>query len=363
MTDPENCVRVTRLAKKRAAEAMTAEHMQQRKKRVALAEINDFPTMKSDEIQSIEPKPQHPKANPAKRVKLELEKYSINTAEEDGVDLKSDHPQRCSAYSSDIYVYLRRMEAQERRRPLHDYLDKVQKDVSANMRGVLVDWLVEVAQEYSLCPETLYLTVNYLDRFLSVCPISRQKLQLLGISAMLIASKYEEISPPHVDDFCYITDNTFNQKEVLKMEQEVLKSLKFELGNPTILSFLKKFIEVAQVDFRIQKAQFEFLGYYLAELSLLDYHCVKFLPSVVAASVIFLSRFTLRPNVHPWKEELYQCTGYKPADLKQCVCIIHDLQLKLRGKSLLALREKYKQAKFKYVSKLMSQPEIPDSYF
>lgn len=75
-----------------------------------------------------------------------------------------------------------------KRRPLPDYLEKVQKDVTANMRGVLVDWLVEVAEEYKLCSETLFLSISYIDRFLSSNAVTRQRLQLLGVSSMLIAS-------------------------------------------------------------------------------------------------------------------------------------------------------------------------------
>lgn len=75
-----------------------------------------------------------------------------------------------------------------KRRPFPDYLEKVQKDVSANMRGILIDWLVDVAEEYKLLPDTLYLTVSYIDRFLSVNVLNRQRLQLLGVSSMLIAS-------------------------------------------------------------------------------------------------------------------------------------------------------------------------------
>lgn len=69
-----------------------------------------------------------------------------------------------------------------------DYIEKVQKDVTANMRGVLVDWLVEVAEEYNLLPETLFLSVSYMDRFLSINPVTRRRLQLLGVSSMLVAS-------------------------------------------------------------------------------------------------------------------------------------------------------------------------------
>lgn len=75
-----------------------------------------------------------------------------------------------------------------KRRPLPDYIEKVQKDVSANMRGILVDWLVEVAEEYKLVSDTLYLTISYIDRFLSSNLLNRQRLQLLGVSSMLIAS-------------------------------------------------------------------------------------------------------------------------------------------------------------------------------
>lgn len=74
------------------------------------------------------------------------------------------------------------------RRPLPDYIERVQTDINSNMRGILVDWLVEVAEEYKLVSDTLYLSVSYIDRFLSLNSLHRQKLQLLGVSAMLIAS-------------------------------------------------------------------------------------------------------------------------------------------------------------------------------
>ena len=74
-----------------------------------------------------------------------------------------------------------------KRIPLANYIDKVQKDVTVNMRGVLIDWLVEVSEEYNLLPESLYLTISYIDRYLSLNVLNRQRLQLLGVSSMLIA--------------------------------------------------------------------------------------------------------------------------------------------------------------------------------
>ena len=91
---------------------------------------------------------------------------------------------------------------------------KKQVDINHSMRSILVDWLVEVAEEYKLLPQTLYLTVNYIDRFLSVMSVRREKLQLVGTACMLIASKFEEIYPPEVSEFVYITDDTYPAKQV-----------------------------------------------------------------------------------------------------------------------------------------------------
>ncbi|KHN21404.1 Cyclin-A3-4 [Glycine soja] len=255
------------------------------------------------------------------------------------------------------------MEVDPSKRPLPDYVQKVQRDVNANMRGVLVDWLVEVAEEYKLVSDTLYFCVAYIDRFLSLNALSRQKLQLLGVASMLIASKYEEIKPPDVEDFCYITDNTYSKEEVVNMEADILKALKFELGGPTVKTFLRRFSRVAQEGVDTSDLQFEFLSCYLAELSLLDYNCIKFLPSLVAASVVFLARFMFSTKTHPWNLALHQLTRYKPADLKECVLNLHDLYLSRRGASLQAVREKYKQHKFKCVATTASPPKIPLSFF
>lgn len=87
-----------------------------------------------------------------------------------------------------FFVFWGFLQVDPSKRPLPDYVQKVQRDVNANMRGVLVDWLVEVAEEYTLVSDTLYFSVSYIDRFLSLNALSRQKLQLLGVSSMLIAS-------------------------------------------------------------------------------------------------------------------------------------------------------------------------------
>ncbi|KAJ4851282.1 putative cyclin-A3-1 [Turnera subulata] len=358
MAEQENRAPMTRAAKKRAAEAAAAAEQSPKKKRVVLGELTNLANVSSQ----VETQKKKPKGKPrAKRAIVAPNKEEVS--KEVSVDEKSDDPQMCGPYASEINQYLRDMEVEPKRRPLADYIEKVQKDVTPNMRGILVDWLVEVAEEYKLVADSLYLTVSYIDRFLSMNVLNRQKLQLLGVSSMLIASKYEEITPPNVEDFCYITDNTYTKEEVVKMEADILKSLKFELGSPTTKTFLRRFTSVAQENFKKSNLQLEFLGYYLAELSLLDYNCIKFLPSMVAASVVFLARFMLDSKAHPWNSALQLYTGYKPLDLKECVLILHDLYLSRRGGGLQAIREKYKQHKFKYVASTQSPPEVPAVFF
>ncbi|CAK8568335.1 unnamed protein product [Lathyrus sativus] len=276
---------------------------------------------------------------------------------------KPEIQQIIEPYASDISNYLRNMEMQKKRRPMVGYIENVQRFITTNMRGILVDWLVEVAEEYKLLPQTLHLAISYIDRFLSIHVVNRSKLQLLGVSCMLVASKYEEITPPKAVDFCHITDNTYELKEVIKMEAEILKSLNFEMGNPHVNTFLNEFVGFATENQKTSKLQMEFLCNYLAELSLLDYDCIRFLPSIVAASVIFLARFIIRPSVHPWTSSLSESLGYKSAELEECVLILHDLYLSRKAVSLKAVREKYKQHRFKYVANLPSPPEVPKQYF
>ncbi|XP_020222823.1 putative cyclin-A3-1 [Cajanus cajan] len=324
---------------KRKAKASSSVVLYPKRHRVVLGEFLDFPNLHE---------------NPCKE-KLQSQKNPSPTNKalfSSGID---------ESYVSHIDEYLYEME--RKRRPMMNYIEKVQKTVTSSMRAILVDWLVEVAEEYKLLSDTLHLSVSYIDRFLSVNPMTKSRLQLLGVSSMLIASKYEEIDPPSVDQFCSITDNTYDKEEVIKMEASILNSLNFEMGNPTVNTFLRRFVDVASEDQKIPNLQIEFLSNYLTELSLLDYDCIRFLPSIVAASVIFLARFIISPKVHPWTSSLCECSGYKSDELKECVLILHDLYLSRKAPDFKAVRDKYKQHKFKYVANLPSPPFIPSCYF
>ncbi|KAK8913641.1 Cyclin-A1-3 [Platanthera zijinensis] len=277
------------------------------------------------------------------------------------VDDNDEDPQLCASLACDVYKHLRL--AETRKCPSTDFMDKVQKDINASMRAILVDWLVEVAEEYRLAPDTLYLTVNYIDRYLSGNEINRQHLQLLGVACMFIAAKYEEICAPQVEEFCYITDNTYFKDEVLQMEAAVLKYLKFEMTTPTAKCFLRRFVRVAQCSDEAPSLQLEFLVNYLAELSLPEYSMLCYSPSMIAAASVFLAKFILQPTKKPWTATLVHYTQYQPSQLGDCVKSLHHLCCSSSSNSLPAIREKYSQHKYKFVATKFCPPAIPAEFF
>jgi cyclin B len=115
-----------------------------------------------------------------------------------------------------------------------------QSDINEKMRAILIDWLIEVHLKFKLYPETLYLTVNLIDRYLEKEEVMRQHLQLVGVTAMLIASKYEEIYAPEVRDFVYITDKAYTKEEILKMEYKILTTLNFNTTTSSSYRFLER---------------------------------------------------------------------------------------------------------------------------
>ena len=138
-------------------------------------------------------------------------------------------------------------ETEEKDLPSPNYMNR-QNDVNEKMRGILVDWIIEVHLKFKLLPETLFLTVSLIDRYLEKTQIMRTKLQLVAVSAMLIASKYEEIYAPEVRDFVFITDNAYTREEILSMEMSILTTLQFNITSPSAFRFLERFRQVAKLD-------------------------------------------------------------------------------------------------------------------
>ena len=104
---------------------------------------------------------------------------------------------------------------------------KRQTHVNEQCRAILIDWLINIHGKFKLLPETLFITINLIDRYLSVVRIEKDVTQLVGVAALLIATKYEEIYPPTVKDFIYVTKNAYKRSEILDMERNILFTLEF----------------------------------------------------------------------------------------------------------------------------------------
>ncbi|KAM4038972.1 G2/mitotic-specific cyclin-B2-like [Anomaloglossus baeobatrachus] len=263
------------------------------------------------------------------------------------------NPQWCSEYVMDIYNYLKQLELKQ---PIKErYLEG--KEVNERMRAVLVDWLVQVHSRFQLLQETLYMGIAIMDRYLQVQPISRGKLQLVGVTALLLASKYEEMYSPEVSDFVYITDNAYTTSQVREMEVLMLRELNFDLGRPLPLHFLRRASKSCSAD-----AERHTLSKYLMELSLIDYEMVHFRPSEIASAALCLAQKVLDQG--SWGATQHHYTGYHEEDLSHVMKHMAKNVTKVNKNMTkhVAVRNKYASSKLMKISTIpqLMSPVITD---
>ena len=174
--------------------------------------------------------------------------------------------------------------------------------------------------KFKLLPETLYVTLNIIDRYLAQIQVHRQKLQLVGVASMLIASKYEEIYPPEVRDFVYITDKAYNKEEIIAMEAEILRTLEYNITTPSQYRFLELYSKLAN----LSEADFT-LTHYIIELSTVEYKMLRYNPSLITASAIYLTN-KIKKRETTWTPAC--AVKYTEQDLKRCA---KDLCVLLQG--------------------------------
>eukprot|EP01083_Nonionella_stella_P002770 7956_1 len=279
-------------------------------------------------------------------------------------------------YIPAIMEHYRQLEL--KRLPSPTYMEK-QPEISERMRGILVDWLVEVHEKFRLRHEVLYLTVNYLDRFLSIKQVRRSRLQLVGATAMLLASKYHEIYPPEIRDYVFISDNCFTHVDVVEFERVMLNGLKHTLLIATPLCFLERFIRVAgygetrdtqslassvaptvTTSRRDRKSPLDaparkltvthHFAHYVLDMALINYKMMHFLPSKLAAAALFLSlRVTQEQTT--WPTILKEHTTYSAAQLEACVSQLAHILQKSQSHQR-STRKKYSRAKYEAVSRI-----------
>jgi cyclin A len=166
-----------------------------------------------------------------------------------------------------------------------------QPEVTERMRSILVDWLVDVTLKFKLHPETFFLNVNIIDRYLSRHQAQRSRLQLIGITGCLIASKHEQIWPPEVRDCVYIAANTYTAQEILECEREIASALHFRFTVPTCYPILCYLLDNSEMRDYSRNAALFFL-----ESSAHDYRMLQFRPSRVACACLLLGHVLLEYN-------------------------------------------------------------------
>ena len=237
------------------------------------------------------------KAAPVKPSNAKPTQEVVAEPEDDGHDMvlnldeeDLDDPLMVAEYVVEIFDYLKELELETM--PNSQYIEH-QPDLEWKMRGILVDWLIEVHTNFRLLPETLFLAVNIIDRFLSAEVVALDRLQLVGVTAMFIASKYEEVLSPHVTNFSRVADDTFSEKEILDAERHVLATLEYNMSYPNPMNFLRRISKADNYDIETRT-----LGKYLMEISLLDHRFMGYCQSHISAAAMYLARVILGRG--PW---------------------------------------------------------------
>lgn len=188
------------------------------------------------------------------------------------------------------------------------------------MRAILLDWLTEVCEVYRLHRETYYLALDFVDRYLSVKhDIAKQRLQLVGTTALFVAAKMEEIYPPKLSEFAYVTDGACTENEILGEELLMLKGLNWSLSPITVNSWLNIYLQLSCLGSKCSKtSNFNIPNYsqqqfvqvtQLLDLCILDVGSLQFSYSILAASAVchMLPGLNVEQVTgHTW-EELLPC--------------------------------------------------------
>ncbi|MED6204035.1 G2/mitotic-specific cyclin-2 [Stylosanthes scabra] len=245
-------------------------------------------------------------------------------------------------YIEDLHAHYRKLEILNCISP--DYMAQ-QFDINERMRAILVDWLIEVHDKFNLMQETLFLTINLIDRFLAKQSVVRKKLQLVGLVAMLLACKYEEVSVPVVGNLILISDKAYTRKDVLDMEKLMLTTLQFNISVPTAYVFMRRFLKAAQADKKL-----ELLAFFLIELSLVEYEMLKFPASLLAAAAVYTAQCTVN-GFKQWNKTCEWHTNYSEDQIFECSRMMVGLHQKAATAKLTGVHRKYSSSSYCFTAR------------
>ena len=237
----------------------------------------------------------------------------------------------------------------------YNYMNN-QKEINEQMRSILVDWIIDVHGKFGFCDETLYMTVSIIDRYSSIKKITRNEYQCLGITALMISCKHEEINVPKVEDFIYITDNAYNKEEVFNMEIDILDKLNYNLLYPSPI----KFYEYLSLHFGFDKKK-HYLGKYLMETFLLDLPYIKFKSSIISCACVYIVMkfFKMKNYKESYAKKWYMIEGKEGYEIesgcgvKDCAQELCNFTDNINNTNYLSCQKKYATDEYCNISKLI----------
>ena len=240
-----------------------------------------------------------------------------------------------------------------------------QTDINNKMRAILIDWLIDVHLKFGFKPETLYITIHIIDSYLSLKKIERCNFQLLGVAALLIACKQNEIIFHKLKEYVYITDNAYTENDIKDMEYKILSTLNFNILNPSSLSFYEIFCNKFGLSQDNKKVH---LGEFLMESFYLDENCLKYSASTIASTVQYIvmkyfkmknykecynQKFFNIKKIEEFEDKYAKSNNYAIHIIKECAKDICYCINELPRGNLKSTLRKYSNNNFDNVAKLL----------
>jgi hypothetical protein len=306
--------------------------------------------------------------------KLATTQISPQPLDYENIDIEADEF-NCTDYAEAIFEYYRK---RDKEFIIDDYI-KEQPHINKQMRLLLVDWMVEVQQQLEFNHEILYLSVKLLDLYLNSKRIEKEKLQLLGGAAMLVACKFEERMAPPLDDFIYVSDNAYDRNELVKMEIDILRTLKYDIGVPLSYTFLRRYAKCVKADMK-----FLTLARFILELSLQDYKFAAVSDSLKACAALYLALKMAKRHENQtknngncmiintenlsnteWNSTLCHYTATTLSDFIEYIPALNDLVKNANGSKYKTILKKYCHPVFYEVAKVpcLSESDIETYQF
>lgn len=247
----------------------------------------------------------------------------------------SNNPQYVYEYRVEIFTDL--LLTMDINKPLPHSFTNTQLQITYKQRNILIDWIVDIQSHFKLKEETLFLCVNLLDRVFEKVSVNLKELQLLGITCLFIASKVEEIYPPELKDFAYITKKACNVDDILRKEREVFKLLDFDIMTVYSYTIFQRMHFISKSSMKAYH-----LGLFILETMFYDEGFLEFNEYIKALSALFISVEMGCKGYHlpKYLEVIYRTNK---GEVKKCITLAIHVMNHLKANNLTAVINKNKK--------------------